>query len=208
MTALIDLLNDLNEEEVLKFVDTMLKTDSPNIILEELNSGMRKIGDRFERGELFLSEMLLAAEIFQSTMKKITPYLKTRGKIKSGKILLATIQGDVHTVGKNVITALLDAAGYTVIDIGEDVPPERIIEKVKEVKPAIVGISSLLTTGIEPLKRTIILLQKENLRNDVKILIGGAPITSSPELWLKTVKADDYGKDAIDTVKKVRQWIR
>lgn len=206
MKKLDEALANLEEKEVGRLVDEKLKTDSPMKIVEELSNGMQKIGELYEKGEAFLSEMLLAAQIFSEAMTKIRPVLQIdeRGK---GKVVLATVQGDIHTIGKNIVATFLETAQFSVIDIGEDVAPEEFLKKIKELEPGIAGMSSLLTTGVEPIRKTVQLMEEQGLRRRVKVLIGGAPISLSPELWLREVKADDYGKDAVDAVRKVKMLL-
>lgn len=206
MKGLDVLLASLAEQEVLSTVDERLKMDDPTKILQDLTAGMQKVGELYSKGEYFLSEMLLATDIFERAMNKIKPKLGQEQK-SEGLLVLGTVQGDVHTIGKSIVAAFVAAGGFTVADIGEDVSPERFVEKAKESEPDVIGISCLLTTGLQPMKQTIKLLEDQGLRSKVKILIGGAPISASPELWLREVKADDYGKDAVDALAKVKRLL-
>jgi methanogenic corrinoid protein MtbC1 len=204
---LAHLLADLREEEVLSIVKRRLETEDPLAIVEELRNGMTMVGERFERSECFLSEMMMAAEIFKAAYDLVGGKLQTKREDIAGTVVIGTVEGDVHTLGKDIVSAVMQASGFRVVDLGVDVSPEKFIQNVKEVKPDILGMSTLLTMGMHPIKATAKALVKEGLRETVKVMIGGNPIFGNPEAWLKETGADDYGRDAVDAVKKARKLI-
>jgi len=156
----------------------------PVEILEESRAGMSVVGERFQSGEYFLSEMIMAAEIFTAIMDSLRPRMKRSVSETIGKVVIGTVQGDVHDIGKNIIVALLVAEGFDVVDLGVDVPPEGFVEAIREHEPDIVGMSSLLTVALESTKRTINAIAEAGLRDKAKIIIGGG-------------RVDDYARDYV-----------
>lgn len=167
---------------------------SPEAILYEgLLPGMAVVGDRFEKGEYFIPEMLLAARALNSGLDLLRPLLSEADMNPAGKVLVGTVQGDIHDIGKNLVAVMLQGAGFTVIDAGVDVPPERFVELIREHRPDIVGLSALLTTTMPSMKDTIDAIVANNLRSSIKVIIGGAPIT---EEYANRIGADGYGRNA------------
>jgi len=162
---------------------------------------LRELGTSYEKGELFLSQMVYGASVFQIGLKILEPELKkNKREVKHlGTVVLGTVQGDIHDIGKSIVAALLGAAGFQVVDIGKDVPAEMFIKKAKELNADLIGASALLTTTI-PVQREIIrALKKEGIR--CKVMIGGAACS---EEWAKEIGADACGIDAVDAVKKAK----
>jgi methanogenic corrinoid protein MtbC1 len=156
LDTIIEAISNLDEPTALETSMKMLDNGiDPVEILEKCRTGMSIIGERFQKGEIFLSEMIMAAEIFKGVMNSIKPHLKTSVTANLGKIVIGTVEGDVHDIGKNIVTALLEAEGFEVIDLGVDVPPERFVEALKEYEPDIVGMSGLLTIAIESQKKQL-----------------------------------------------------
>jgi len=175
----------------------------PARIADTLSSGMRAVGERFENKEYFLSELIVAGEIAKEALKALEPYLK-KERIKSrGKVVIATVEGDIHDIGKNLIAMMLSANGLKVIDLGIDVPAGKIVEAVEEYKPQIVGLSALLTITMVKMDEVVKTLEKEGLRESVKIIVGGAPVT---EEFAKKIGADHRATDAVEGVDKCLQW--
>jgi len=171
---------ELNEDEVLNEVEIRLKQgEDPIKIIDDCREGLIIVGEKYKKKEFFLAELILSGEIFKAAMKLINPYLSgdSQKDIK-GKILLATIQGDIHDLGKNIFSTLLKINGFQVYDLGVDVNPEIILDKIREIRPDFIGFSALLTITFDPMKYVIDTLKKENLRNQVKILVGGGVTTS------------------------------
>lgn len=173
-------LIELERDQVLSEVEERInKGEDPMKIFKECKEGMELIGERYKNKEYFLAELMLSGDLFREAMELIEPHLgekKTEGDIK-GKILLATIQGDIHDLGKNILATLLKLEGFKVYDLGVDVNPDIIVEKVKEIQPDFLGFSSLLTITFDPMKEVIDKLKEVGLRDKLKILVGGGITT-------------------------------
>ena len=171
-----------------------------------LAKGIREVEEKFERGEYFLLDLMLSAEAMKAGLKVLKPEIekqskKTRG---TGKFLIGTVEGDLHDIGKTIVKTMLTAEGFEVIDLGVDVPDQKFVEKVKKHKPDILGLSALMTTTRIKQRDIINALKKANLRDQVKVMIGGAAVT--PE-WCEKIGADAFGEDAIDAVNKAKTLI-
>jgi 5-methyltetrahydrofolate--homocysteine methyltransferase len=176
----------------------------PQRVLQEgLAEAMLEIGRRWNAGEVFLPEVVAAAEIFKQCQAIVEPALLAQGGQTLGhRVVMATVKGDLHDLGKNMVGAMMKTAGFEVHDLGKDVPAERIVEAVRELEPSIVGLSSLLTTTV-PEQRTVIqALEEAGLRRAVKVMVGGAPVT---EDWAKQIGADGYAPNAPEAVKVALQ---
>jgi len=192
-------LVELESDEVLEVVKSRAEKGEDAIhILEECRRGMTMVGDRFQKGEYFLAELLLSAEIFKGAVAILQPYLaKARPSKPLGKVLLATLKGDIHDLGKNIVATLLQAYGFDVHDLGVDVPPSLVVEKVREVRPDFVGFSALITTAFASMKEAAEILQQAGLRDHLKIMIGGG--VTSP-MTKDYVGADFLTLDAMEGV--------
>jgi len=201
---LVEAFINLEEEKVLKNVESLVKMGkNPYEILEACRRAAEVVGERFERGEYFLSELVYAGEIFNNVMKIVLPLIKREIK-PLGTILLGTVQGDVHDIGKNIFKAFAEAAGFKVIDIGVDTPPEKFVEAVKIYKPDIVGMSGLLTIAYDAMKRTVEALKEAGLRDKVKVIIGGGRVDENIKRY---TGADEWADNAIVGVKKCKQML-
>jgi len=196
---LSQLLVELERDEAAKVVRSRAeKGDDPVQILDECRQGMTIVGDRFQRGDYFLAELMLSAEIFKSAMSILQPYLaKARPSQPVGKVTLATLKGDIHDLGKNIVATLLQAQGFEVHDLGVDVPPGRVVESVKEIRPDFVGFSALITTAFDSMKQAADMLLEAGLRDQVKIMIGGGVTTPMVKDY---VGADFQTVDAMEGV--------
>lgn len=171
--------------------------DPVEIIEKSLRPAMEVVGEKFEEGEFFLSELVVAGDLFKEIMDElISPRLKKEEK-ELGTIVIGTVKGDLHDIGKNIVATMLRVAGFNVIDLGVDVSPEDFLEAVKKYKPDIVGMSALLTTTMIEMENVVKELEKAGVRKDVKIIVGGAAVT---EDFAKKIGADAYGKDAVEAV--------
>jgi 5-methyltetrahydrofolate--homocysteine methyltransferase len=178
---------------------------SPEVILKEgLIAGMNIIGERFKKGELFVPEVLLAARAMQAGMNILKPRLIQTGIKPLGRIIIGTVKGDLHDIGKNLVAMMLEGAGFEIIDLGIDTAPERFIQEVKDKKPQILALSALLTTTLPMMKATIELLKAEGLEGTVKVLVGGAPLS---QRYADEIGADGYAPDAVSAVAKARELI-
>lgn len=174
-------------------------------VVNALTSALKVIGDKFERGEIFLVQLIVAGEACKNvTSKYLEPLLRKEGEKRSalGKVVIGTVEGDIHEIGKNIVAAMLTASGFEVIDLGVDVPTERFVKAVKEHDPDILGLSALLTTTMPMQKEVIEALKREGLRERVKVIVGGAPVTES---WAKEIGADGYADNAVEAVKLAKR---
>jgi methylmalonyl-CoA mutase cobalamin-binding domain/chain len=195
---LIEALAELQEEEAISEVEALRKKGTPPLeIIQMLQEGMRIIGDRFERQEYFLSEMILAAEIFRQAVGLMGEDFACQAEPQFGTMVMGTIYGDIHDIGKNIVATVLSCNGFRVVDLGVDVPAEKFIEAVKENDARLVGISCLLTTAFENIKRAVERFGEEGLRDRVKILVGGGPVD---QMVCAYVGADGFGKNAQEAV--------
>ncbi|MDO8692124.1 MAG: corrinoid protein [Dehalococcoidia bacterium] len=203
--TLANLLCELNEDEAMAQVQERLAAgDDPLGIIEECREGMEIVGKRFEGKEYFITELIMAGEIFGDIMKKIEPALKGRKAETVGKIVIGTVQGDIHDIGKNIVSTMLGCSGFEVFDLGVDVPPEKFVEKIKEVGAPLVGLSGLMTTSFNTMKETVEAIVKAGLRDKVKVLVGGGPVN---ERVVEFVRADAFGKDVTTAIELSRNYL-
>ena len=161
--------------------------------------GLNAVGEQFEQGEMFLPDLVLAGEAMKSAAAILEPEIQKAGMAREslGRVILGTVKGDIHEIGKTLVGTMLSASGFEVFDLGVDVPTEKFAEKAKEWKADIVGVSALLTTTMTGQKEVVKALERCGLRPQVKVIVGGAPVTQS---WANEIGADGYGKDALATV--------
>jgi corrinoid protein of di/trimethylamine methyltransferase len=166
--------------------------------------GVNQVGENFANGQAFLPELVMAGEAMKAAVTTLEPEMQKRGTSRQmlGKVVLATVEGDIHEIGKTLVGTMLSASGFQVYDLGVDVTSARIIEKVKEVDADIVGLSALLTTTMVKQKEVIDELDKLGLRKKVKVMVGGAPVTKE---WVQKIEADGYSEDAIGAVGLAKQ---
>jgi 5-methyltetrahydrofolate--homocysteine methyltransferase len=179
------------EKSLAKNIDIKL------IIHKGLTSGMNTVGQKFEVGEYFIPDMLASAEAVGAAMEMLEPHLAKSGIKPKGKILIATVKNDLHDIGKNIVSILLRGAGYIVKDLGNDIDPQTIVDAVKEENPKFLGLSALLTSTMVHMEGTIEALTDNGLRNNLKVIIGGAPVS---EEFAKRIGADGYGADGFQAV--------
>jgi methanogenic corrinoid protein MtbC1 len=204
---LINLMADMMEDETLAMVKELIASGTnPMDILDDARSAMEVVGKRFETGEYFIPDLMMAGEILRGISDIVRPLLEDGGgaSAKKGKVLIGTVAGDIHDIGKDIVTFMIDVSGYDVLDIGIDVPIETFVEKIKEFKPQVVGLSGFLTLAFDSMKKTVEALEQAGLRDSLKIMIGGGQMDDEVR---KYVRADAYGKDAIAAVNLCRQWI-
>ncbi len=206
MDELVNALIELDEDRVLRIVEEKLESGTdPMIVLESCRSGMEEIGARFERNEYFLSELALAGEMFKQISNLILPRIEGYAEEKIGTVLIGTVEGDIHDIGKNIVIFMLESNGFEVIDIGVDIPPNVFVEKIKELKPDIVGLSGLLTAAFESMKITVDAIREAGLLDSVKIMIGGGQCNEDVRAF---TGAHAYGETAVDAVKLCKKWIQ
>ena len=174
------------------------KMSAMEIIEKALRPAMEEVGQKFETLEIFLPEMIMAADAMSAGVELLRPQLAASGgEKKVGKIVLGTVSGDVHRIGKDIVRIMLEGAGFDVTDAGHDVPDDTFIAKVKELKPDILGLSALMTTTMQNIPRVIDALKAEGLRGKVKVIVGGAPVLPD---WAKQIGSDGYGENAVQAV--------
>jgi methanogenic corrinoid protein MtbC1 len=192
-------LVDFRKEEVIEAVKSRAERgESPVQILAECRRGMTIVGERYQKGEYFLAELMLSGEIFKGAMAILEPYLaKTNPSKPLGKVVLATLKGDIHDLGKDIVAIMLKAQGFEVYNLGVDVSPNIVIDKVKETTPDFVGFSALITTAFDSMKQTAIMLQEAGLREQFKLMVGGGVTTPAVKEY---VGADFQTTDATEGV--------
>lgn len=202
---IVSALVELDESRTIQLIKGRLAENTPATdILDDLQVAMATVGERFSQGEYFLAELIMAAEIFSQAMEHIEPKL-TEGSVETlGQVVFATVKGDVHDLGKNIVVAMLQSNGFEVHDLGVDVPVETILNKVKETGASIIGLSALLTTTYPYMKEVITGLEQAGLREKVKVMIGGAPVD---ERVREYSGADARGRDAMEAVALARQFV-
>ncbi|MHA1337811.1 MAG: cobalamin B12-binding domain-containing protein [Promethearchaeota archaeon] len=206
--ALIEAVVEMDENKVYDIVKKMINEGiQPKEIIEMLGKGVEIVGDKFNKKEYFLTELVMAGEIFTQAVKIMEPIIKEKMKEDEKKetVIVGTVKGDVHDIGKNIFVTLLQAAGFNVIDLGVDVPPEKFVEKAKETNAKVVGYSGLLTVALESMKMTTEEFKKVGLRDKIKIIIGGLPVD---EYWMKEAGADGFTDNAFEGVNIVKNWLR
>jgi len=171
--------------------------DPKEIVLEALTKSMEEVGEKFERDEYLIPDMLASAECVGVAMDIFSPHLMKAGVKSKGTFVIATVAGDLHDIGKNIVAIMLKGAGYQIIDLGTDVSPDRIIGAVKENEASFIGLSALLTTTMRVMAEVVRKLEQEGLRDQVKVLIGGAPTSAA---FAQEIGADAYCRDAFDAI--------
>jgi methanogenic corrinoid protein MtbC1 len=166
---------------------------------------MEVVGKRFESGEYFIPDLIMASEILKGISDIVKPLLEAgQTGIKKGRVIIGTVAGDIHDIGKDIVTFMLDANGYEVLDLGIDVPVSVFVEKTREFNPQVVGLSGFLTLAFDSMKKTVEALEQGGLRGFLKVMIGGGQMDEDVR---KYVRADGYGKDAVAAVNLCNKWI-
>ena len=203
---LITALADLKEEEALKIVEEKLNSgEDPFKILEDIRLGMEIVGNRFAKNEYFISDLLYAGEILRVVTEKVKPKLAIAEEAELlGKVIIGSVAGDIHDIGKNIVVFMLEVNGFEVHDLGVDIPPEKFVEKIKETGATIVGLSGFLALAFDAMKETVQAIKDAGLRDNVKVMIGGGQISEDVR---KYTGADAYGKDAMEGVSLAKKWV-
>lgn len=202
-----DAIIDMDMETAKKVCEEALNQGIPpfSIIHDGIGKATVIVGDKFEEKEYFLPELIMAGEIITEIMKILKPKIKSiTGKRELGKVVIGTGKGDLHDIGKNIVKIFLMAEGFEVIDLGVDVSTEKFIEAVRTENPKILAISALVTMTMPEVQNVMKALEETNLRNQVKIIIGGAPITQE---FVDDIGADAYGRNAIDGIRICKRWV-
>jgi len=203
---LVSAMVELNEEEVIELVKQRLRAgDDPLEILSDTRKALTIIGNRFAENEYFIPDLVFAGEITSAVSKILQPALKTQGEPEYlGTVLMGTVAGDIHDIGKDIVSFMLDTSGFQVNDLGIDVSPDKFVESVRETEPDVVGLSGFMTFSYDMMKETIEAIAEAGLRDQVKIMIGGGQVDDEVA---KYTKADAYGRDAMAAVSLAKQWV-
>ena len=205
--ALVKAISEMQEDEALRLVEAAIKKGGDlNSVLDDCQKAMAIVGQRYEKGEYFLPELIMSGEMLRKISEMVKPKLAkgtAKGAAKKGKVVLGTVRGDIHDIGKDIVGFMLDVNGYDVNDLGVDVPEEKFVAAVKKDKPQVLALSGFLTLAYDSMKSTVEALNKAGLRKGVKIMIGGGQITERVKDY---VSADAYGLDAMAAVRLADQW--
>ena len=204
---LTQLAGELDEDAVNEILDTFIASDPSGDevqkVVEACQQGMEIVGANFEKGEYFVGDLIFAGELLTGVIEKLKPLMDSDGSVSRGVIVLGTVEGDIHDIGKNIFKGMAEAAGFTVVDIGIDQAPAAFVHAVRENAPKIVGLSGVLTLSIDSMKRTVQALKDAGLRDALKIAIGGTAV--SPQAC-EYAGADTWSKNAAEAVKTCILW--
>lgn len=204
---LINAIADKHEEEALKLVEDMLaQGEDPQLVLDASREAMVIVGQRFEKGTYFLPELVFTGEILSKIAEIVKPRLQVKESVTEplGKIVIGTVAGDIHDIGKDIVSFLLDVNNFDVHDLGIDVPAQKFVDAIKKVKPEIVALSGFLTLAYDSMRDIVQAIRDAGVRDDVKIMIGGGQMDDKVSTY---VGADAYGADATVAVKLAKAWI-
>lgn len=202
---IVEQILKLDEEGVKKKIrDALEKGFSPaEIILEGLSKGMQKIGEKFEVGEYWLPELVKSGNVMKAGLEILKPHMVQKDSKLAGRVVLATPRGDLHNIGKNIVSGLLEGNGFAIYDMGVDVPAMDIVNKAQEVNASTIGLSALISTAVSSMAETIILLKERKI--PIRVIIGGA---ATSQHAADTIEADAYAKDAWEGVKIIQEWAK
>jgi methylmalonyl-CoA mutase cobalamin-binding domain/chain len=205
MNNLKQAMGDLEEEKVLEIVREIAENGGAEAgaAMEACQEGMKTVGDRFEAGEYYVGDLIYAGEIMIGALEILKPFLSAGGAGGKGKLILCTVQGDLHDIGKNIVRSMLEAAGFEVLDLGIDVAPETVLETAKAENIKIIALSGVLTLALDAMKGVVDIFQDAGLRDSVKIIIGGNPVT---EEACRKIGADEWAHSPQKTVNVCSAW--
>jgi len=203
---LVNAIADMREKEALELVRGMIAAGTePAEILNAARKAMEVVGQRYEKGTYFLPELIMAGEILSQISEIVKSRMTQAQEIKRhGKVLIGTVQGDIHDIGKNIVTFMLDVNGFEVLDLGVNVPAEKFTQAIQDFQPQVVGLSGFLTLVYDAMKEVVEATKKAGVRDKVKIMIGGGQVNDEVR---KYTGADAYGKDAMEAVRLAQGWI-
>ena len=203
---LVNAIADMREDEALKLVKEMVKGGSgPMEVLAAAREAMDLVGQRYDEGIYFLPELMLAGEMMNQITEIVKPELSKLPEVeRHGKVLIGTVAGDIHDIGKDIVTFMLDVNGFEVLDLGVDVSAQKYVEAIRDFQPQVVGLSGFLTLAFDTMKETVEAIQSAGLRDRVKIMVGGGQMDDKVRAY---TGADAYGRDAMAAVKLAKDWI-
>lgn len=204
--AIMEALVAMDEKRVLELVQKALDegVEAKVILNEGLIPGMDIVGEKMESGEMFIPEVLMSAKAMSAAVDILKPFLGAAEAAGAGKVVMGTVKGDLHDIGKNLVIMMLESAGFEVVNLGVDVSPEDFIEAIEAHQPQIVGLSALLTTTMKMMRETIDVVLKEGYRDQVKIMVGGAPVNQD---FANSIGADGYAPDAGSAVRMAKSLL-
>ncbi|MGQ9500754.1 MAG: cobalamin B12-binding domain-containing protein [Anaerolineae bacterium] len=204
---LVDAIANMRDQEAIQLARQMLDAGvDPRVVLEAGHEAMAIVGERYERKEYYLPELVVAGEILKEIAELAKPKIRGEAAAQAkprGKVVIGTVEGDIHDIGKDIVAFMLEVNNYQVFDLGVDVPASKFVDKIREVNPEIVGMSGFLTLAFDQMRLTVEAIKEAGLRDQVKIMIGGAPMDDDAA---KYIGADAYGEDAAAAVKLANQW--
>jgi 5-methyltetrahydrofolate--homocysteine methyltransferase len=205
---LVDAMIHMREAEAMELAQKLLDAgEDPLKVLERCREALEIVGKHFEAGKYFLPELILSGEMLKKISKLAKPFIQKESDKKDqakSKVVIGSVKGDIHDIGKDIVVFLLDINGFEVHDLGVDVPAEKFVEAINQIQPAVVGMSALLTTALESMKNTVDVIKNAGLRDQVKIMVGGGAVD---EKVRKYTDADAYGPDAVAAVNLSKQWV-
>ncbi len=205
--SLIHAMVEMQEAEALQKTKRLLAEGiDATAILDACSTAMQTVGERFEKGEYFLPHLMMAGDMLKQISDMIKPHIKESDSTAAnkGKVLMGTVKGDIHDIGKNMVSFLLEAGGFEVNDIGIDQDPDKFVEAVQAYQPDVVGMSGLLTLAFDSMKTTVGAIESAGLRDNIKIIIGGAQVSEQVQIY---TGADAFGADAVAGVRQIKQWL-
>jgi methanogenic corrinoid protein MtbC1 len=203
---LINAITEMREEDALKITTQLLESGTqPLDVLEACRKALDVVGQRFEEGSYFLPELMLAGEMMNQISEIIKPRLaEMPDRERHGKVLIGTVEGDIHDIGKNIVSFMLDVNGFEILDLGVDVPPQKFVDAIQSFQPQVVALSGFLTLSFDAMKNTVAAIESAGFREKVKIMIGGGQINDEVREY---AGADAYGKDAMAGVSFAKNWV-
>lgn len=203
---LIKAIIEMREEDALKITTQMLESGTqPHDVLEACRKALDMVGQRFEDGSYFLPELMLAGEMMNQISEIIKPRLAGMpDRERHGKVLIGTVEGDIHDIGKNIVSFMLDVNGFEILDLGVDVPPQKFVDAIRSFQPQVVALSGFLTLSYDAMKNTVAAIESAGFRDKVKIMIGGGQINEEVREY---AGADAFGKDAMAGVSFAKKWV-
>ena len=203
---LVEAIADMREAEALKLVEEMVENGSdPMAILDSAREAMDLVGKRYNEGVYYLPELMLAGEMMNHITEIIKPKLANMpDRERHGKVLIGTVEGDIHDIGKNIVSFMLDVNGFEVHDLGVNVQPQKFIDAINEFHPQVVALSGFLTLAFDSMKNTVAAIESAGLRDKVKIIIGGGQINEDVKIY---AGADGFGKDAMAGISFAKKWV-
>jgi 5-methyltetrahydrofolate--homocysteine methyltransferase len=205
---LVDAMIHMRETETIDLAQKMLDAgEDPLQVLDLGREALEIVGKRFETGKYFLPELIMSGEMLKKISQIAKPFIQQESKQKNqvaAKVVIGSVKGDIHDIGKDMVTFMLDINGFEVHDLGVDVPAEKFVEAIKAYQPEVVGMSALLTTAFESMKNTVAVIKDAGLRDHVKIMVGGGTVDEKVRTY---AGADAYGPDAVAAVKLAKKWV-